>query len=197
MTHLNVAAWLPSTDAEGPGHRAALWVQGCAKRCHGCCNPAFLVLEERKLISTQSVVDDLALAKAEFGIEGITFLGGEPFLQARGLAIVAKAAQKLELSVMVFSGYTLEELDSLKLPGTSALLQACDVLVDGPYESDRPDTTRNWVGSSNQCFHYLTGRYDSGIESAGAGERIVEWRIRNDGTMSVNGWPDRLRTRPS
>lgn len=193
MSWLNVAAWLPSTEAEGPGRRAALWVQGCAKRCHGCCNPAFLKLEERHLTPAESVIEDLARAKSEFGIEGVTFLGGEPFLQARGLALVAASAQAMDLSVMVFSGYTMEELHTLQLPGTSDLLKTCDVLVDGPYESQLPDNRRNWVGSRNQRFHYLTERYGPGIETEGLGEQIVEWRIRNDGTMSVNGWPVDMR----
>ena len=186
MAYLNVAAWLPSTHAEGPGHRAALWVQGCAKRCHGCCNPAFLKLEERHLVSAHHVVDDLARAKADFAIEGITFLGGEPFLQAQGLAVVAAAARAMDLSVMVFSGYTLEELHALNLPGAAELLQATDVLVDGPYESQLPDAERSWVGSRNQRFHYLTNRYDPAVETEGRGEQVVEWRIRDDGTLSVN-----------
>lgn len=198
MNYLNVAAWLSCTEAEGPGLRAALWVQGCAKRCHGCCNPAFLKLEERRLVSAESVIEDLARARAAAGIEGVTFLGGEPFLQARGLAEVAEGARRLGLSVMVFSGYTLEELQQLRLPGTHELLAAADILVDGPYESGLPDHARNWVGSRNQRFHYLTDRYDAAIEAVGAGERVVEWRIRADGTLSVNGWPDKLVvTRPT
>ncbi|HZI36693.1 MAG TPA: 4Fe-4S cluster-binding domain-containing protein, partial [Acidimicrobiia bacterium] len=36
---VRVLRFLPATDAEGPGRRAALWVQGCSIRCPGCFNP--------------------------------------------------------------------------------------------------------------------------------------------------------------
>ena len=36
---LNVHRFLPQTSVEGPGVRAALWVQGCPIRCPGCFNP--------------------------------------------------------------------------------------------------------------------------------------------------------------
>lgn len=79
-------------------------------------------------------------------------------LQAQGLAEVAKGAQTLGLSVMVFSGYTMSELGEMQLPGVEQLLRYTDVLVDGPYEANKPDKTRRWVGSTNQQFHYLTRR---------------------------------------
>jgi anaerobic ribonucleoside-triphosphate reductase activating protein len=52
----------------------------------------------------------------------VTLLGGEPFLQAEGLADVAQACRKMGLSVMVFSGYQLEELDDDPFKGASQLL---------------------------------------------------------------------------
>lgn len=49
---------------------------------------------------------------------------------------------------MTFTGYTLEELNDLSLPGTRGLLTWTDVLVDGPYEASRPDRTRNCIGNN-------------------------------------------------
>lgn len=126
-------------------------------------------------------------------LEGVTFLGGEPFLQARGLAVVAEGVSRAGLSVITFTGYTVQELHELSLAGTQELLAWTDVLVDGPYEISCPDNSRNWVGSTNQKFHYLTDRYNASIEGTNAPEREVEWRIRNDGRIVVNGWPFPLR----
>ena len=189
---LNVAAWVPASQAEGPGLRAVLWVQGCDKRCPGCCNPGLLPIVARELVTAASMVEKMMTAKAAFGIEGITFLGGEPMLQAKGLAEVATAAQAAGLSVMVFTGYTVEELTLLAPDGAQALLAATDVLVDGPYRADQPDTTRGWVGSQNQRFHYLTTRYSAAIEAIESSMRVLEIRIGRKGTARINGWPTQM-----
>lgn len=192
MHWLNMASRLPCTEAEGPGRRAALWVQGCNKRCRGCCNPAYLQLAERELVSASSVLDWLRNAHHAHDLEGVTFLGGEPMLQAQGLAFVAQGAQSLGLSVMVFSGYTKNELDVLRLPGVDQLLRYTDVLVDGPFEANLPEQSRRWVGSTNQQFNYLTERYDARIESGDRLDRVLEIRLKTDGTIFINGWPERV-----
>ena len=192
MHWLNLASRLPYTEAEGPGRRAALWVQGCNKRCRGCCNPAYLQLAERELVSASSVLDWLRNAHHAHDLEGVTFLGGEPMLQAQGLAFVAQGAQSLGLSVMVFSGYTKSELDVLRLPGADQLLRYTDVLVDGPFEANLPEQSRRWVGSTNQQFNYLTERYDARIESGDRLDRVLEIRLKTDGTVFINGWPERV-----
>ncbi|MCL6417041.1 radical SAM protein [Aestuariirhabdus sp. Z084] len=192
MHWLNLASRLPCTEAEGPGRRAALWVQGCNKRCPGCCNPAYLQLEERELVPASSVLEWLENAHHVYDLEGVTFLGGEPMLQAQGLAVVTQGAQSLGLSVMVFSGYTKNELDVLRLPGADQLLRYTDVLIAGPYEANLPEHSRRWVGSTNQQFHYLTKRYDARIEIDGEVERVVEVRLRADGSMFINGWPEKI-----
>lgn len=193
MSWLNLASWIPCTEVEGPGKRAALWVQGCDKRCVGCCNPDYLKIVEREIVKAEAMIDRLLVAQAVWGLEGVTFLGGEPFLQAQGLAVVAEGVSRAGLSVMTFTGYTMQELDELSLPGARELLAWTDVLVDGPYESANPDRSRNWVGSTNQRFHYLTKRYDASIEGADALNREVEWRVRDDGRFVVNGWPVSIR----
>ena len=192
MHWLNMASRLPCTEAEGPGRRAALWVQGCNKHCRGCCNPAYLQLVERELVSVASVLEWLANAHHVHDLDGVTFLGGEPMLQAQGLAFVAQGAQSLGLSVMVFSGYTKNELDVLRLPGVDQLLRYTDVLVDGPFEANLPEQSRRWVGSTNQQFNYLTERYDARIESGDRLDRVLEIRLKTDGTVFINGWPERV-----
>ena len=101
----------------------------------------------------------------------------------------AAGAQALALSVMVFTGYTLEELETAPLPGSDLLLSNTDVLVDGRYVEDLPETHRAWAGSSNQRFHYLTSRYDSTIERSGGGSQRVEVRVSESGRVELNGWP--------
>jgi anaerobic ribonucleoside-triphosphate reductase activating protein len=191
VSWLNLASWIPCTEVEGPGKRAALWVQGCDKRCVGCCNPDYLKIVEREILKAEAMVDRLLEAQAAWGLEGVTFLGGEPFLQAQGLAVVAEGVSRAGLSVMTFTGYTMQELNELSLPGARELLAWTDVLVDGPYESAPGSSTE--LGSTNQRFHYLTKRYDALIEGADVPNREVEWRVRDDGRFVVNGWPVSIR----
>ena len=191
---LNLARILERTRAEGPGLRFCIWTQGCLRNCPGCCNAAMQPLEPRMLVPTGELVS-LVLAGAEAsGLEGVTFLGGEPLLQAKGLAAVARAARGAGLTVMVFTGFTLAECRADPLPGVPELLAETDVLVDGPYRAECPEPARNWVGSSNQRFHYLTGAYGPAIETDPAFRGRVEFRVDGD-TLRMNGCPRTLPER--
>lgn len=101
-------------------------------------------------------------------------------MQAEGLADVAQACRKMGLSVMVFSGYQLEELDDARFKGASQLLKVTDVLVDGEYQQALIENVRNWVGSTNQRFHYFTDFYDVSIETRSL-TVTNEWRIDAQG----------------
>jgi anaerobic ribonucleoside-triphosphate reductase activating protein len=143
-----------------------------------------------RAVSPAEVVREVAAVRDR--IEGVTLQGGEPFEQAAPLAEVARAVRALGLSVMAFSGYTLEELRAARDPGVAALLGETDLLVDGRFDRERPERERRWVGSSNQRFHFLTDRYRPGIERIRPGEpeTTVELRIAGDGRVRANGWPE-------
>ena len=193
MPKLNLASWVDSTEVEGPGNRFALWVQGCTIRCPGCCNDEMFSLLPKRIVDTHEVVEMIAKSKNNNGIEGVTFLGGEPTLQARGLSVVASEAQELGLTVMMFSGFRLEELLLQALPGVNQLLEHTDILIDGPFVAGRPELKRNWVGSTNQRFHYLTDSYQPSIEFDRRFSPAVEFRIGSDSGIHMNGWPiDRM-----
>lgn len=196
MALLNLAACVDSTEVEGPGKRFALWLQGCSILCPGCCNPQMLDFGPRRIVDSHNLLRDIEISHASHGIEGVTFLGGEPMLQARGLSEVARGCRERRLSVMVFTGFRLEHLRNSPMVGVTELLEVTDLLVDGPYIQSRPDRSRNWVGSVNQRFHYLTNRYSKSIEMDKRYARGMEIRVATDGAMSVNGWPySRLRDR--
>lgn len=190
---LNLNRFLPCTIAEGPGKRFCLWTQGCAKRCPSCCNSPMQAFEPHLILPVSEICDQILQSAKENEIEGVTFLGGEPMLQARGLAEVAGFAQDHRLSVLVFTGFTLSECCENPLPGVPELLRFTDVLVDGPYLCDQPDECRNWVGSTNQTFHYFTDLYTPAIETAPEYAALVEIRpASNASTLTLNGCPKTL-----
>jgi anaerobic ribonucleoside-triphosphate reductase activating protein len=123
-------------------------------------------------------------------VEGVTFLGGEPFEQAAGLAALACRLRSEGLSVMTFTGFTYEHLVEAAIDDSDicALLNATDLLVDGPYVAYSPDLTRPWVGSTNQGFRFLTDRYRHLDGALGHLPDRIEVRVAPDGTATVNGW---------
>ena len=181
---LRVATIVDETEAEGPGRRFAVWVQGCSLRCAGCCNPE--MFDARR--GEPMAIDALA-ARIPESAEGITLLGGEPFEQAAGCAALARAAKARGKSVMVFTGFTRAELAQRDDAGE--LLAEIDLLVDGRYDRTQPEPSpprgRRWIGSANQIMHHLTARYavdDPRLRTS----NTIEIRVSARG-VSINGWP--------
>ncbi|WP_326967176.1 4Fe-4S cluster-binding domain-containing protein [Arthrobacter sp. CG_A4] len=161
--------------------RSAVWFQGCSIECIGCINPQLFSKRGGSLVSVDTLVSDAVAA----GVEGLTFIGGEPFDQAHAGAALAKAAQARGLGVVVFTGYEFESLKN-RDPDARALLAASDLLVDGPYLAQSPETARALVGSSNQRFIHLTERY-----AAYKPEMVtnrIDVRVSADGSIDVAGF---------
>jgi anaerobic ribonucleoside-triphosphate reductase activating protein len=92
----------PRTRVNGPGWRAAVWVQGCTIRCPGCFNPDTHPHVARQLWDPDRLAD--ALVRED--VEGVSILGGEPFEQAAACARLATAPAGRQASVVTYSGYT-------------------------------------------------------------------------------------------
>jgi len=156
LPSLNVAATCTATKALGPGVRAVVWVQGCPLNCHGCVAPAWIPPQIARLVPPEQLADEL-LARPE--ITGLTFSGGEPMLQAAGLArLIRYARHTRPLSLICFTGLRLEQLHARPPgPGVAELLAEVDLLIDGPYVAAQDDN-RGMRGSANQRVIHLTGR---------------------------------------
>ena len=190
---LRIAQLVPDTEAEGPGRRFALWVQGCTIRCPGCCNPEMFAADKGRAVDSAELAQQVLGAP---GLEGVSILGGEPGEQAEAVADFCERVRLGGLSVMLYSGYTLEQLR--QRPGAERLLGAVDLLVDGRYEQSLPETKRRWLGSTNQVLHFLTSRYASDDPRFGT-SNTVELRLTREG-LTINGWPalaDGVRWRAS
>ena len=175
---------VPDTEAEGPGRRFAVWVQGCPLRCPECCNPELFEFAGGELWATDRLAERII---ATPGIEGVSFLGGEPMSQAAAVLDLVRRVRAADLSVMIFSGFTLDELRSRRQPEVAQLLACTDLLVDGRYERDQPELERRWIGSRNQVMHFLGERY-SPDDAQFSAANTVEIRLGKDG-LTVNGWP--------
>lgn len=182
---INVYKYLNKTNAEGPNQRFCLWVQGYSRHCDGCFAKSTWSHRKNRIMS----VDELFfLIKEQKGIEGVTFLGGEPFEQAKPLAELARKVQNLGLSVLTFTGNTFEELKKSENEDIQALLKYTDLLIDGGFEKENFDLSRPWVGSKNQRYIFLTDRYSA--EEIKNYKNKIEVRIEKNGFVFMNGMGD-------
>ncbi len=182
--HLRLNRFLPRTRVEGPGERACLWVQGCPIRCAGCAVPDTWPARGGENISTAAL---LARILNEPGLEGVTFLGGEPFAQAAALAHLGAGVQKAGLGVLTFSGYTEAELFASHRADWRALLSVTDLLIAGRFEQNQLDLSRPWTGSANQTWRFLTPRYEHLQKPAAGPANRVEVRVGPGGEVALNG----------
>jgi len=134
---------------DGPGLRYAIFTQGCPHYCPGCHNPESHSFTEGYLVSEEKVIEDIFRNPL---LDGVTFSGGEPFMQAEELSAVASAVKEKGLSVICFSGYTYEELIELSgdRKGYAELLGNIDILIDGRFEIDKKSMNLRFRGSWNQ-----------------------------------------------
>lgn len=180
-----IARFIDRTEAEGPGTRSALWVQGCTIRCPGCFNPHLWGTRGGRMATPEQVLADIPI-----DVEGLTLLGGEPFEQPEPLAELARLVQARGQTVMTFTGYDLDALRAATSSSVAALLSHTDLLVDGRFEVDHLDTSRPWVGSTNQRFHALTPRYVGLVDALTTMPDRLEIRVAPTGRVEVNGWSD-------
>lgn len=142
------------TKVLGPGERFAVWLQGCNRNCKGCMSPSSRPLEGGRLASISRLRQ---LILSQQGLEGITISGGEPFLQPEALCALLEGLE--ELGVIVYTGFTLEQLQAMQDPWVDRLLQNhIDLLIDGPYIEEQNDG-KSLKGSANQRLLFLTERY--------------------------------------
>jgi anaerobic ribonucleoside-triphosphate reductase activating protein len=69
-------------------------------------------------------------------INGLTISGGEPLQQRRALlALLQRVRRETSLSVVLFTGYTWEEVQHR--PEAEVLLPCVDVLIAGRYDTSQ------------------------------------------------------------
>lgn len=131
----------------GDGLRAVLWTQGCPNHCKGCQNPETWDYETGMLVPIKDVLEELKKLK---GQTGLTFCGGEPFVQPKACKEIADYCRKeLGWDVWSFSGFTYELIKEYGGAPWEFLL-SLDALIDGPFILSQRDLSLRYRGSKNQ-----------------------------------------------
>jgi len=146
-TTLRIAGIADDSVVDGPGVRFTVFTQGCLHRCEGCHNPETWDTNNGYKIT----VDEIMKMYMENPLlTGITFSGGEPFLQPLPLANLADKVHETGGDVWCYTGYTLEHLRDDGWPRQKLLLDKVDALVDGEFRIAERDLSLLFRGSKNQ-----------------------------------------------
>ena len=170
-----IGDYKPFVFVDGEGVRCSLYLSGCLFACQGCFNEATWSFRYGQPYTSELEDQILADLDHEY-VQGLTLLGGEPFLNTEVCrALLDRVRRELGSSkdVWCWTGYAFEEL-LLDSPDKLALLGTIDVLVDGRFELARRDLTLQFRGSSNQRIIDVKKSLSSG--------HVTLWDRLNDAT---------------
>lgn len=142
---LRLAGAIKESIVDGYGLRYVIFTQGCPHHCKGCHNPQTHDFNKGYLQDLASLYDEICKNPL---LQGVTFSGGEPFMQAKNLSILAKHIKALGLDLTIYTGFTYEEL--LQEQAMKELLVLADVLIDGKFILEQKDLSLKFKGSKNQ-----------------------------------------------
>ncbi len=189
---LQIAHRLAITEAEGPGRRFALWVQGCSLRCPGCCNPELFDAAKGRTLAVDDILRELRQAAHEHRIDGLTVVGGEPLEQLEALTALVGGTRSLGLGSIVFTGYNWQE--ATRRPGFAHLQAVLDTLVSGRFDARLREPQvggRRFIGSTNQVLHHISERYAA--PELWRGAPTMELKIGPSGEVEASGDPELQR----
>lgn len=148
---LRIAGTANDSIVDGPGIRFTIFTQGCPHRCVGCHNPQTHDFSGGNLTDIQTLLDQIQRNPL---LDGVTFSGGEPFCQAKTLAVLGKSIQQMSLNIITYTGFLFETLleQADEENGYRALLSVTDYLVDGPFIEAEKDFFLQFRGSRNQRY---------------------------------------------
>lgn len=182
---MNIARILYPVRVLGPGDRIGIWVVGCHRACPGCSNPELWEQQSKYDISIPELISIIRKIVSQRSVDGFTISGGEPMHQAEELSELIDRLQEISSDILVYSGYTLDELRLSSSKAILAVLSKTGVLIDGPYIETLNDNSL-LRGSSNQRIHILNpdleDRYFDYLQST---SNQIQNFITADGVVSV------------
>lgn len=158
---LRVAGFEKESIVDGPGIRYVLFLQGCPHRCPGCHNPQTHEMNGGISMTIEEILKDIHSKKY---LDGVTFSGGDPFVQPEPLLELAKQLKADGMHLTVYSGFTYEQLQEKGKADKAiqGLLDTVDLLVDGRFILEKKDLALAFRGSSNQRLIDLKKSRESG-----------------------------------
>ena len=158
---------------DGEGVRNSLDVSSSDYVDGGSCNAATWSFKAGQPY-TQELEEQIMADLAQPYVQGLTLLGGEPFLNTGFLLPLIKRVRR-ELpkkDIWSWTGYTWEEMMQ-ETPDKLEMLSLIDILVDGRFDITKKNLMLQFRGSSNQRIIDVQKSLKAG--------KVVIWDKLNDG----------------
>ena len=139
----------------GEGVCTSFWVQGCPLQCIGCHNQDLWDFNGGIEYTDHTRWEIIKLISANDIVRNFSILGGEP-LATQNVPMVWEVVTTIRhaypnIKIFLWTGFTFEQIIETKYYGAvKEILDAVDVLIDGPYIEELRDLSLKFRGSSNQ-----------------------------------------------
>ena len=147
------------------GERVELFLAGCKMAreghpCPGCFNKDLWSDKERHLQETDEIINYIiSMTDNRY----ITIVGGEPLDQHDALVELCKKLKLNKFHICLITHYTMEEIIKMEINNPFKILNFCNLIIDGKYDSSKRvfDTNEtpgihHVIGSSNQRMWWYT-----------------------------------------
>ena len=176
------AAWYPVT-VFGVGKKLGIWFQGCSKSCKDCISPEY----REYGAGVRTTVEQLLSLDKEINPEGLVISGGEPFDQPEALyQLVTAFVKNYNDNILVYTGYSLDELIRKNNTAISNTLKEIAVLIDGTYIPEL-NKGKGLAGSDNQVIHVM--KHQDQYLDAEKWDRKLMCILKEDNTLWMIGVP--------
>ena len=144
------------TSVDGVGLRTSIYCAGCENGCPGCHNPQSWDENGGEAVAVEELFERIVEADMN-----VTFTGGDPMLHPEGFTELARMIKaQTDKTIWCYTGYLFEEL--LRSPKHKALIELCDVVVDGRFVVEQRDLSLRFRGSRNQRIIDVARSLESG-----------------------------------
>lgn len=137
---------IPDTIVDGPRLRTSIYVAGCKWFCSGCHNKSSWSFDAGTEMSIPEILEKVVNPR-------VTISGGDPSFSIPQCIELMKALKTNGVTdIWVYTGFTLDQLQSSEKPEVKEYLELIDGLVDGLYQEKLRDPELLFRGSSNQVI---------------------------------------------
>ena len=180
ITTVNLARIYYPVTTLGPGKRVGIWLAGCDRDCPECVSPELKSRSSGTPVTVDEIMKYVKQLCAD--ADGFTISGGEPFYNPIETGALVSAINEITNEIIIFTGYTLEELRDMQDENVDYVLDNISVLIDGPFIAELNDGV-GLRGSSNQNIHIFKHmeEYEHLIDC----ERGMQVVVNGDRVMTI------------